>query len=85
MLQAERQDLLGLLEDSNNPEQRESCRSVAKWIKYLLGNGRDYVLSLDDAMRNPSSEKETNPEYMEYDSEYSGLGSAGTDVSDAAR
>lgn len=66
-LQMERQDRLSLLEDSNDPVEREACRIIAKWIKHFLTTARDYVVDSDEAVRHP--EPESNPDYMEFDSE----------------
>jgi hypothetical protein len=65
-LQMERQDRLSLLEDSNDPAEREACRIIAKWIKNFLGVARDYILDQDTADREPVAE--TEPDYMARDS-----------------
>ncbi len=67
LLQMERQALLELLEDSNDPDQREACRSVAKWIKHFLTTAREYILDMDEAERHPEPPGETDS--MPFDSD----------------
>lgn len=63
----ERQARLSLLEDSNDPAERDACRIISKFLKYLLGPARDYILDLDEVDRNPP--EKTDDRYMEFDSE----------------
>jgi len=76
LLQAERLGLLELLAESDDPQKRDDSRAVAKWIKHFLGPIREYVVSMDDAIRNPVPEGD--PEYMDYDSDSRPEGSNGS-------
>jgi hypothetical protein len=76
LLQAERLARLDSLAESPDLEVREQSRAVALFIKHLLGTVKDYVCSMDDAVRNPASEN--NPDYMDYDSESASQGSNGS-------
>jgi hypothetical protein len=55
------------LEDSDDPEERERCRTIARWIKLFLTTAREYILDADEALRHPVPEGD--PEYMPYDSD----------------
>jgi hypothetical protein len=67
LLQAERQDHLEYLEDSNDPEARETSRMIAKWIKHFLGPLRESMVMAEEAFRHPEPPAET--EYMDHDSD----------------
>ncbi len=65
--QAERMEHLGVLEDSDDPEEWRTHRGLARWIKWLLGEGKDKIIAEAEALRHP--EPPADPAYMEYDSD----------------
>lgn len=67
LLQAERLALLDCLAESKDPEERDTSRAVALFIKHLLGPVKDYVISLDESNRNPVPAGD--PDFMDFDSD----------------
>ena len=66
-LQMERQVHLESLVASDDPTQQNIHRITARFIDYLTGVCKEYLVDADKALRHP--EPPPNPDYMEYDSE----------------
>ena len=65
---AERQEHLERSVDSDDPEARESHRTVAKWLKHFISIVKDELLATEEAHRHPEPEPVTD--YMAHDSEF---------------
>ena len=65
--QAERQAHLESAVDSDDSEERDGHRIVARWLKHFLSITKEELVGLEKADREPVPEGD--PEYMDFDSD----------------